>query len=380
MAHHMMSTSKPRDERGIALIVAVLGIVVVGALFTGFFMVAVQENRVGHNSRRAEQAFAAAEHGINATIANWNAMSWNDLAVMASDTVWGTLSGGTGSYAGRVQRLNNEIFLVDVTGVANAGRARQRIGAFVKLRNLLFDIQAVLTTRGNSQIGGNAGVNGNDQGGPWGKCPPLEGLKPGIRIPDADQLTFGGGCKSASCIDGDPPVDVDPSIDDDTFFEYGDADWDLLVSLATKRLPGDNYQNIAPSLTGGGDCNTADIKNWGDPENPTAPCGDYLPIIYAPGNLTVNTGVGQGILLVEGDLSAQGKFEFYGIVIVKGSLMSAGNGNKFHGGVMAANFYIDNNMIFGTVDLAYSSCALARAQQAGSGGTPLRSRGWIQLF
>jgi hypothetical protein len=142
-----------RDERGIALLLTILSLVVVGALVSGFFMSAMLENRAGQNSRKVEQAFAAAEYGVAETIANWDVVSWNVMPPMGTDSIAGASAAGSGRYDGTVRRLNNEIFLVDITGYSGSGLARQRIGAFVKLRSLMFDIQAALTTRGPGTIG-----------------------------------------------------------------------------------------------------------------------------------------------------------------------------------------------------------------------------------
>jgi hypothetical protein len=300
---------------------------------------------------------------------------------MGIDSIAGASATGSGRYDGTVRRLNNELFLVDVTGYSGSGLARQRIGAFVKLRSILFDIRAALTTRGPSTVGGNAAIDGFDHVPPgWVACPPLGPGKAGIRIPNVSDLKYTGGCKGAGCISGTPKVDPDPFIDDDTFFDYGDGDWEALRRLASKQLPAGNYQDLEPMLDGGGDCDIGQPKNWGDPANPTAPCGSYYPVIYVNGDLTVNTGTGQGLLLVNGDFDVQGGFQFYGIVVVRGALKSAGNGNKFNGGVLAANVLLDDNSIIGTVDVMYSQCAIARAQQAAAAGSPLRSRGWVQLF
>jgi hypothetical protein len=370
-----------RDERGLALLLTILGILVVGALMSGFFMAAMLENRAGQNSRRVEQAFAAAEYGMTETLATWNVGRWNALAVLASDTFSGASPEGSGSFSGTVQRLNNELFLVDVTGQSTAGQARQRIGSFVKLRSLMFDIQAVLTTRGPSKIGGNAAIDAADHlPGGWSGCPALGPTLGGIRIPDASDLDFVGGCTGASCITGNPKIDEDAGVTDDTFFDYEDADWNQLKQLATKLLSAGNYQNIGPRLGGGGDCNTAHHLNWGDPLHPDDPCGGFFPVIYVNGDLTVNSGQGQGLLLVNGDFAVQGNFEFFGIVVVRGSLKSTGTGNKFLGGVLAANVMLDDNSLIGTADLLYSKCAIQKAQQAGAAGSPLRSRAWLQLF
>jgi hypothetical protein len=370
-----------RNERGIALLLTILSLVVVGAIVSGFFMSAMLENRAGQNSRKVEQAFAAAEYGVAETIAQWDVVSWNVLPLMGVDSITGASAAGSGNYDGTVRRLNNELFLVDVTGYSGTGQARQRIGAFVKLRSILFDIRAALTTRGPGTIGGNAGLDGSDHvPGGWAACPPAGPAEAGLRVPDEDDIKWTGGCKGTACVSGDPKVDEDPFIDDDTFFDYGDGDWEALKALANKKLPAGNYQNLAPRLDGGGDCDIGHQQNWGDPLDPTGQCGAYYPVIYVNGDMTVNTGYGQGLLLVEGDLSAQGGFEFYGIVVVRGSLKSAGTGNKFHGGVLAANVDLDDNSLIGTVDLLFSRCAIQRAQQAASSGSPLRSRGWVQLF
>jgi hypothetical protein len=154
---------------------------------------------------------------------------------------------------------------------------------------------------------------------------------PGIRVPDDSDLRFIGSCSGASCVEGG--VEEDPSVTDSTFFNYGDLDWDGLVAYATKRLAAGNYQNLAPSVTDDDLCDISDPTNWGDPLNDDEPCTNYFPIIYVAGDLTVNTGVGQGLLLVDGDLNAQGNFTFYGIVIVRGRLRTSGSGNHFNGGV-----------------------------------------------
>src|SRR5260370_36910349 len=82
------------------------------------------------------------------------------------------------------------------------------------------------------------------------------------------------------------------------------------------------------AVTAAGACSQPVLTNWGDPLNPTAPCGNYMPIIHITGSATINGQQGQGILLVDGSLSVYGGFQFYGITIVKGSLITAGGGSN----------------------------------------------------
>ena len=85
--------------------------------------------------------------------------------------------------------------------------------------------------------------------------------------------------------------------------------------------------------------------NWGNPENPGAACWDWFPVIHITGNANVQSGgVGQGVLLVDGDLDLRGNFAFYGIVIVQGSLGTQGSGNRVYGGVMASNADLEHSV------------------------------------
>jgi len=373
-------TKHIHNERGIALLVSILAIVVVGGLLVGIATAARLENRQAHNTEEMAQAFAVTELGLHETMADWYGGDWNSMGVMEKLPISGSAPQGMGSFSGDVQRLSLELFFVDVTGVSARGGARQRLGTFVKLRSLNVDIEASLTTRGVVKRNGNGAINGMDvPPAGWGACT-ASGNKAGLRVPDIG-LVDDGNCPS--CIKGSPPIQEDPSIDDDTFLLFGDLDWASLTAMATKTGFTLNNPKVEPSFNGDGSCNTGDVENWGDPLNPGSTCGGYFPIIYAPGDLNLNVGVGQGILLVEGDLSVQGKFEFYGIVIVRGRLKTQGGGAgaiHFRGAVMAANVDLQDNQIAGNAQIQYSSCAVQRAETSAALGAQLRSRGWLQLF
>jgi hypothetical protein len=368
------------NERGIALLVAVVALLVAGSLVTAFVSVSTLEHRQATNTRRMGQAFSAAEHGLGETVGNWNSATWNMLAVNDSVTVSGSTPGASGSYQGVVRRLNNELFAVDIVGADKVGGARQHIGAFIKLRTIMMDIQSALTSRGPTRIGGSAQVNGMDSiPANWAGCPADSDVA-GLRLPSLSDLQPQGGCAGGSCIGGDPPFTQDPTMDDSTFFQYGDLGWDELTAMAGKVLPPATYTGVQPSFGASGACNMADPKNWGDPLVPSSACGSYFPIIYVPGSMSINGNYGQGILLVENDLSVQGGFEFFGIVIVKGSLKTTGTGGHFNGAVMAANVDLDQNTILGDALVQYSRCARERVLTNAAPGAMLRSRGWFQAF
>ena len=154
-----------RDERGVALLVSLVGIIMVGALVTGVFATGYVEQRTGENTRWMERAFAVAEYGLSETIAQWNVGTFNQLNNGQAAGVGGTVPGGTGTWTGTVRRVNAEQFIVDITGRETRGSALQRLGAFVKLRPLTIDIQAALTTRGTTRIGGSAEIESSPEDG-----------------------------------------------------------------------------------------------------------------------------------------------------------------------------------------------------------------------
>jgi hypothetical protein len=176
----------------------------------------------------------------------------------------------------------------------------------------------------------------------------------------------------------------DPTINDSTFFKYGDLDWNELVAMATKVYPAGDVgplNQLAPvgSTT---TCTTSATENWGDPHRGAATrgCWNYFPIIYVNGNLKMTGGYGQGILLVTGDVEVAGGTEFYGPAIIRGHLKSTGTGGHFLGGVMAANVDMESNTVLGNSLINYSSCALATALRGSSPGRLMRERSWVEVF
>jgi hypothetical protein len=376
-----------RNERGIALAIAIVALVVVGALVAGAFFAGTQEQRVAENAKRVSQSFGVAEVGLNATVDGWDPQVNNSRGTYPTDsiTIASTGSPGrSGAYGGYVYKLNPNLYLVDTWGRDSAsirfnltsGGARQRLGLITRIRPLEINMQASLTTQGSVTLQGNAEVDGTDQiPTGWTDCAAPDTNKAGIRT--TGTVTTGG----QATVNGDPPVWTDPSLTDSMFHQFGDVSYDELAARATITLPGGNYKT-APVVVGGV-CDKSDLTNWGDGLNPTGACGSYMPIIHVRGDLTLNGDQGQGILLVDGNMDVQGSYEFFGIVIVQGDIKTAGGGTSqahFWGGVMARNADIELQKLSGKATLNYSKCAIVQALQATGITSPLRSRGWVQLF
>ncbi|MBI1723746.1 MAG: hypothetical protein HYR48_07550 [Gemmatimonadetes bacterium] len=377
------------NERGFALVAAVFALVIIAALVTGAFFAARQELRTGRSSQTFQRAFGAAEAGLNNTVADWQTGQWNAMAPGDSATISDTLPSNTGSYAGTVRRLNNELFLIRTVGTDPSGASQRTLATLVRLLKIEMNFPASLTTRGDLKLGGSSLIDGRDAP-PSGWACPLTGLDtlPGVTTPDPSRITT-SGCSAPGgdykCIIGDPDVKTDTTINDSTFFKFGDVDFDELAEMATKVYPpGDigPLNQIAPLGTAT-TCQTNVLDNWGEPYRPgtVLGCLNYFPIIYVEGNLQLTGGRGQGILLVGGNLNVQGGFEFFGPVIVRGVLTTGGTGGHFSGGVMAANVDLtDQSSILGDAVVTYSSCAVNEALKFNAPGRILRNRSWAEIF
>jgi hypothetical protein len=241
-----------------------------------------------------------------------------------------------------------------------------------------FGIKASLTTQGSVAVSGTAEIHGADQVPTgWTSCDPPGPPQAGVRDAGGTVTTQG-----TSEVTGNPPVLNDPTVNNNTFTVFGGATYAQLAARATITLPGGTYTQIAPVVTNGV-CDKTVLTNWGDGFNPNLPCGTYFPIIHLTGNTQINGVQGQGILLVDGTLTIQGSWDFFGITIIQGDLITAGGGNAdahFWGGVMAKNADLSTQTIGGHATLNYSSCAILSALQATSQISMMRSRGWVQLY
>jgi len=382
-----------RDERGMALAVAIFAMVVVGALVAGAFFAGTQEQRVGENQRRVQTSFGVAEAGAQERVLTWDPSTMNKRPLYCNCAGGDSVAiantptpGGTGSYGGYSYKVGPNLFLIDVTGrdrasaagaIAGGGGARQRIGMITRIAPVDFGIKASLTTQGSVNLSGNADVNGNDQiPTGWTSCDPSGPPQPGVRDQGGNVYETGNGS-----VQGNPPVVNDPTVNNNTFTVFGGATYAQMVARATITVPPGNYSTDA--VVNGGVCDKTVLTNWGDGINPLGACASYFPIIHATGTITVNNTQGQGILLVDGDLNIQGSYQFFGIVIIQGDLKTAGGGSTdahFWGGVMAKNADLSTQNLSGKATLNYSSCSINAVLQATSPISMMRSRGWVQLY
>jgi hypothetical protein len=381
-----MRARRLSDERGIALAVAVFALVVIGALVAGTFFVGRLEQQTGQNTFYVAQAAEAAQAGIERALVEAKGATYDAMVAGANPTPLSSLVlTGNLTATRTVQRLTNSLWIIRAVGSrANAGyggvQATRKLASLVRLNKAPITVNAGLTAIGDVEVFGNATVSGNDAVPPsWAsggvECPPTSN-KTGILYNGT--LNTGG----SSEITGAPRTLEDPTLTADNML--GGSTFEQLKALRTMTLIG-NVSGLAPVTIGDPPrCDASVQSNWGAPTDPASPCFNYFPIIYHYGDLSLSgSGAGQGILLVEGNLNAQGRIDFYGPVIVTGEVNVRGTGGddvKFYGGIIAQNVALDDNRLTGNATVSYSSCAIRRAINGSASLMPLAERSWAQVY
>jgi hypothetical protein len=120
-----------------ALPLALIALVIIGAMVAGAFASALLEQRIGRNTLYAVQAASAAEAGAVAVVGEWDGHGLGLLAPGDSAVLPTAPLPGHTAYAPTVLRLNDELFLVRVAGIrsdADGGAlARREVGLFVRV-------------------------------------------------------------------------------------------------------------------------------------------------------------------------------------------------------------------------------------------------------
>ena len=384
---------KEQSTGGFALPAAVFALVVVGVLVTGGFYLARQETRIGVASERSLEAFYMAERGANEVMSEWDMSTYGALTPWTSSYTSKAVDGGV--WVAGVTKMTNRLYLILSQGVLTEGMDvlgyGHRMTAYVaRMDSPTMDIGAALTTIGKLVVGGSSLINGEDSiPTVWsGLCDAPVAPKPGILIDSLSNITTEG---KKHLKKGDPPVLENNALTSDSLLNYGELLWDDLTGMADKVYSDGQYvkqmHQDSVFINGSYICATADNWavprfNWGDPYNPGGACGSYFPVIHGKGDLIIEASdYGQGILLVEGNLTFKGGFEFFGPVIVKGEVITEGTGGHFMGGLVAANVSLNASSVLGDAVIQYSSCAVSRAvlNSALTRVRPLENRGWVDL-
>jgi hypothetical protein len=376
------------DRRGVALITALFGVVVLAVMMSGMYFTSNQEFRGTRNALVEQRAFAVAEYGLNSEISNWDrsrnvmgsfpigSIDANQVYVAEGDTAWV-----------KVTRLTQTTFWVLSEGLAHMGiktlESRRQSSAFVRIAYPTIDPKGAITAAGNVRLQGAANADGTDQNpSGWTNCDATPApTVPAVTVPPAGVVTTG-----PTNITSSPAVAHDSAAaDSNTYVRYGSESWNSLTTNADIKLAGGVYSSNIEPVGDATTCNKAGDFNWGEPYRPGTiiGCYGYFPIIYVNGDLRVNAnGRGQGILLVNGDLEINGIFDFYGIVVVRDDILKSNGTMKVTGAVFAANMTAgqDLSWLTGDQDVQYSNCAVQAALKGSAILVRVTQRHWAQIY
>jgi len=398
------------DEQGMALILAVFGLVVIGALVAGSFFVSRVEQVSGYNTVWATQAGEAAEAGLGYAMSpNLDPMTYENLPVWSSAAPVEHVTSGSGIpgmstvvYVDSIRRLNNTVFLVRSTGrrVSAGGQvlATQTLAQLIRLAKPTIGVNAAVTVQDPIKFNGNSfevnGYNSYPPGWGAGDCP--TGQPQGGNTDDVvgirSSTETGMSGADADNVAGFPAsaVENDPTITSDTFRDFLDYTyWTLAGQPGVKVLELETpYNGVAPVIDGTQSpavCDKASPLNLGEPRRDAGSvtqCYGFFPVVHGTGaRLNFASGTrGQGILLVDGDLELVGGFEWTGLILVRGQMKVTGTGNKITGAVLTEGVDIETaGAIGGNAEVTFSKCAIDRAVNGAAQPAPV-SRGWAQLY
>lgn len=366
-----------RRERGTALILVLVVLAVLGALAAGSFFAVLHEERIDSAAMARTRALAAAEHAAYTILSprRWRA-AWNTappVRQVASDTEY--LAGGA-SATTQVWTLTPFSALIIAEGDAGVPPrdARRRVSLLVSLERPRMPAAAVIASDGLSVIEGSWIAGGGDAD--IGDCLTPDSdvaavsLPAGTPVDTADCTPL--GCLRAARVLRDTVLAARP----ETSQEFGQVDRSFLASIA-RPVGADGDLSPAPVIGVDGACDANAPANFGDPLRvfgPDSPCAFFAPVVHAEGDLQLTGGAGQGMLVVDGNLTLLAGARFTGVLLVRGSARFEA-GSRLDGLVLA-----DRVSLAGASQIRYSACAVEQASRAGARPFPESSHSWTEMF
>ena len=360
-----------KDRRGFALLLTLLVLAVLSTLLAGGFFLARIELATGRGVGASTRALLRAEQGIDAVLSPWTPR-YDSLPFLV-DTVLASGPSGPGLLERRtLTRLMERLFTVRseaiVTGPAGDTLARREVAVFVRTPVLQPDARAALSVADSVALAAGSRVSGVDTIPAWPGCGPPDSSVAALLSRDS---TLVSGLPCPGCLQGTPSVLADSAFTSAALAQVGMVGMGQLARRADLVARG----TVTPAPVSGASCLVSASGNWGDPAGGV--CGGWYPVIHAPGSLTMAGGVGQGVLLVDGDLTLRGGAVFAGLALVRGRLLAGTGGGMVLGAVRAGS--ADLRASSGVLKIAYSTCVLRRVMGSATRPMPLPGHWWIEV-
>jgi Tfp pilus assembly protein PilX len=393
------------NDRGSVLIAGLLVVLLLSILGLAAMMTTATELKISGNDRSAKRVFYTAEAGTEdarsrlqsvgstspipdnqPTNANWKVFIGNATEAALEGYIIGD------SNQALYPPLNSspdQDYLVTITHKKNSsgqilkwGYSNGILGENTSVGNNIF----VIKSQGKDTTGASKPVQ-------------IEATNASLYAPAAvyakDNVTIQGTSTYVQgrdqCGPGDGSTDVYGVLSKNNVAENGNPFIDGSPSRVEKNSPVEipiqelvdqfklhanyTYNVVAQTMSG---------MNWGSPTPGATPesamsCNTQKIVYINTSSTFVQlTGMSQGcgLLLVDGDLSIQGGFHWYGVILVTGSISFTGGAEKNVTGAVLAGSSASADLVGGNASVPYCS----KAVYDNSHYLPLKILRWVELF
>ena len=302
----MMHLSLRRHARkGVALISVLYFLIVCGLAATAVLWSERSRSANVLGARGGVRLSSIADSALYATLAGWNASDRlrQPVGTTVALTTTSSLDVRTRVY---VTRTTRRLFTIVAESSQLTDGSARRVTLLVRLPLASTSPRAALVSAVDVTIGGEAHIVVDSTCG--------DTTTAAVILAPSASLTI-----DSTVIGGSPSVQrFAAAADSATYLRFGDGWWSDVAAAADIRLTSGAHVTPGP-VTSGGSCVRAQ-SNWGDPNATSSPCAARLPIVYAAGDLTIDGGLGQGALLVDGHLLIAAPFTFSGQIVARGGI------------------------------------------------------------
>ena len=379
---------RPSLRRGAALVAILIVLVLLSFLSLSVARISRGDFRRARDARLSVAAREGADLAALVVQRDW-ALGAGETTSVGGLLPTVTWSSTLARAAALTMRTSSTTFWTVADGWAgdSLGESLARTSVNIAWRLAVPDVDplAALTVRDSVTLAGGALVSGTDTTlSAWGATCPAAAPSPAIALPDTTRLcdgACGAGSVGGRAL-GSPALFADPSAAATTrYHAFGAEDWSTLTAHAAVVLPAGSVVTPAPAMAGAS-CNRILPTNWGDPTTSAGSCSSWTPIIWAQGDVEILGGVGQGILLADGDVTLSGGALFAGVIVARDDVVSAGTGGTVLGAVLAGDARPgagDHTTLAGASRVQRSSCAVERALLRSARLQRVRDRAWARL-
>ena len=364
-----------RERQGVAIAVVLYFLVVCSLTIAAVLFAHRSATGSAHAAAVGAHLLTRAEAVVYDAVAHWDAVARERQPV--GTTVSTSWADGGVEIALFLTRLDVKTFsiIADASSSQNVGRRSELL---VRLPVLEPRVRAALVSAVGVTLG--PGVRFAVDSGACGDSTASIALAPGVTATIDPSIPA----------DGRPVVRVASiAADSATYLRLAEAWWSEMTSAADITLARDATVAPWPVVVGGSCVHTT--SNWGDPaaDVATSACTNRTPVVYAPGDLTISGGVGQGVLLVDGHLVITGPFRFSGQIVARHGIETRADNIAISGVVSAwrasadsSASHVDANEITltHTTTVRYSGCDARHGIASSFQPRRVRERASMELF